>query len=67
MLEACLGEIAEIDVDQLRQRRLVPRLRPDEREEFEQRLSDLLDELQARLGEEGIEAFATYVATHPSR
>lgn len=66
MLEAYLAEITEIDVAELRQRRLVVRLSPDTREEFEQRISDLLDEFQAR-PDEATEDFAIYVATYPSR
>jgi DNA-binding MarR family transcriptional regulator len=70
MLEAYLAEIAEIDLTDLRQRRLVLHLGRDAREEFEQRLNDLLDEFRSRPDTEATEdteAFAAYVATYPSR
>ncbi|GLY66300.1 ArsR/SmtB family transcription factor [Amycolatopsis taiwanensis] len=67
VLEAYLGEISEIDVGELLQRRLVLTLGPDAREEFEQRINSLLDEFAARADEGGADAFAIYVATYPSR
>lgn len=67
LLEAYLGEISEVDIGELRQRRLVLKLGLDEREEFEQRINSLLDEFAARPVEDGADAFAVYVATYPSR
>lgn len=77
VLEAYLSEISEIDIGELRQRRLVVKLGPQAREEFEQRIKDLLDEFAARTDGDGAsasdnasdsdDAFAVYVATYPSR
>lgn len=66
MLEAYLGEIAETDVGDLRQRRLVVRMAPEEREELESRIRELLDEFQARPARRDGDHVAVYVATYPS-
>ncbi|GAA5160133.1 MULTISPECIES: ArsR/SmtB family transcription factor [Amycolatopsis] len=66
MLEAYLGEIAEVPPSELRQTRLVMRLKPEERAEFETRFQDLLEEFRARSAPGG-EQLAVYFATYPSR
>lgn len=66
-LEAYLAEISEVDLGQLSQRRLVVRLGDEEREEFEQRVGELLDEFQARPAKTGGDSVAIYVATYPGR
>ncbi|UQS26331.1 helix-turn-helix domain-containing protein [Amycolatopsis thermalba] len=67
MLEAYLAEVAELDRGELDQSRLVIRVAPGERREFERRLAGLLDEFRNRSTPEGDEQFAVYVATYPSR
>lgn len=66
MLEAFLGEIAEVPAADLRQTRLVVQVPARDRAEFETRLQDLLEEYKARSGADG-ERTAIYVATYPSR
>ncbi|MFD2418761.1 ArsR/SmtB family transcription factor [Amycolatopsis pigmentata] len=66
-LEAYLGEISEIDVGELRQRRLVVSLGEEAREEFEQRVGELLDDFAARPAKPDGDSVAIYVATYPSR
>jgi DNA-binding Lrp family transcriptional regulator len=67
MLEAFLGEVAEMSPGELRQTRLVVQVSPDDRAEFENRLQDLLEEFKARSATSGGERTAIYVATYPSR
>jgi hypothetical protein len=67
MLEAYLAEIAEVGDGELDQTRLVVRMGPAERTEFERRLHDLLEEFRRRSTPEGAEQFAIYLATYPSR
>jgi DNA-binding Lrp family transcriptional regulator len=73
MLEAYLSEIAEVDVTDLRQRRLVVRLDQEELEEFHERMRDLLDEFRARADgrapdhDKPRDKVAIYVTTYPSR
>jgi hypothetical protein len=67
MLEAFLGEIAEVPTAELRQTRLVVQVSPLDRAEFEDRLQDLLDEFRTRSDTSGGERIAIYVATYPSR
>jgi len=73
MLAAYLSEIAEVDVGDLQQSRLVVRLDPDELEELHERMRDLLDEFQARAdgrtpGDgKPRDKVAIYVTTYPSR
>lgn len=67
MLEAFLGEIAEVPPGELRQTRLVVQVRPDDRAEFEHRLQALLEEFKDRSDTSGGERTAIYVATYPSR
>ena len=67
MLEAYLGEIAEVPVDHLHQARLVIQVHPADRLEFEQRLDDLLEEFKAKSSKDGGERRAIYIATYPSR
>lgn len=67
MLEAFLGEIAEVPTAELRQTRLVVQVSPAERTEFEDRLQDLFEEFKARSDTSGGERTAIYFATYPSR
>ncbi|MDQ0380015.1 ArsR/SmtB family transcription factor [Amycolatopsis thermophila] len=67
MLEAYLAEIADLDPGELDQSRLVVRIDPDERTEFERRLAELLDEFRNRSRPDAGEHLAIYVATYPSR
>ncbi|NIH87988.1 hypothetical protein FHX45_004881 [Amycolatopsis granulosa] len=67
ILEAYLAEVAELDRGELDQSRLVIRVDPDGRREFEHRLADLLDEFKNRSTPGGGEQFAVYVAVYPSR
>jgi DNA-binding MarR family transcriptional regulator len=66
-LEAYLAEISEVDAGEVRQRRLVVRLGEEAREEFEQRVGELLDDFAARPAKPGGDSVAIYVATYPSR
>jgi hypothetical protein len=66
MLEAYLAEIAEIDIDRLDQTRLVVQVPPDDRDEFKQRLDELLEEFKSRRRLPGAERTAIYIATYPS-
>ena len=52
-------------LDRLRASRLGLRLRPEEREEFEDRLQVLLDEYAARPPSQGGEAWSVFLALHP--
>ncbi|WP_236788668.1 helix-turn-helix domain-containing protein [Amycolatopsis sp. GM8] len=67
MLEAFLGEIAEVPATELHQTRLVVQVPEEDRSEFETRLQDLLEEFRGRSGTSGGERTAIYVATYPSR
>lgn len=67
MLEAFLAEVAEVGPGGLGQTRLVVRVDPDQRREFEERLEALLEEFRERSTPRGAEQFAIYVATYPSR
>jgi DNA-binding Lrp family transcriptional regulator len=67
MLEAFLGEIAEVPTAALRQTRLVVQVSPQDRTEFEDRLQHLLEEFKARSDTSCGERTAIYVATYPSR
>jgi DNA-binding transcriptional ArsR family regulator len=67
MLEAFLGEIAEVPTADVRQTRLVVQVSPEERTEFENRLQDLFEEFKARSDTGGGERTAIYLATYPSR
>ncbi len=66
MLEAYLAEIAETGFDGVRQTRLVVQCAPDEREELENRLNQLLDEFRHRQQRPGAPRTAIYLATYPS-
>lgn len=70
MLEAFLTEIADVDMGELDQTRVVARL-PDERlTEFRHRLAALLDEFAAgdtEADREAAEETAIYLAVYPSR
>jgi DNA-binding transcriptional ArsR family regulator len=66
MLEAYLAEIAEIDIDRLDQTRLVVQIAPNDRDEFKQRLDELLEEFKNRPRRPGAERTAIYIATYPS-
>jgi DNA-binding Lrp family transcriptional regulator len=66
VLEAYLAEVAETDVGELKQTRLVVQVSPDAREEFERRLEELLEEFRKRPLEPGAERTAIYFATYPS-
>nr|WP_324167710.1 hypothetical protein [Amycolatopsis sp.] len=67
LLEAYLAEIAELGVGELRQRRLMTHLDPEEREEFERRVGRLLDEFETKRARPGAENIVVYIATYPSR
>ncbi|TVT17131.1 winged helix-turn-helix domain-containing protein [Amycolatopsis acidiphila] len=67
MLEAYLGEIAEVPSAELRQTRLVVQVSPADRTEFEDRLHALLEEFKARSETGGGDRTAIYIATYPSR
>lgn len=65
-LEAYLAEIAETGFDGVHQTRLVVHCAPDEREELETRLNQLLDEFRHRPRRPGTQETAIYLATYPS-
>ena len=65
MLETFLTEAEAAGLDRLRASRLGLRLRPEEREEFEDRLQVLLDEYAARPPSQGGEAWSVFLALHP--
>ena len=65
MLEAYLAEIAEIDIEQLRQTRLVVQVPADERAEFERRLGALLEEFHGRATGTSAVGTAVYIALYP--
>jgi DNA-binding transcriptional ArsR family regulator len=65
MLETFLQEVRTAGVERLRAARLGLRLRPEEFEEFEQRLQDLLDEYAARPPAEGGRPWSVFVGLHP--
>jgi DNA-binding Lrp family transcriptional regulator len=67
MLEAYLGEVAEVPVTELRQTRLVVQLAPEDLAEFERRLQDLLEEFKAKSSRRTGERTAIYFASYPSR
>ena len=67
MLEAFLAEIAEAGLADVHQTRLVVQVAPDDREELERRLHELLEEFRARPVVQGAERTAIYLATYPSR
>jgi hypothetical protein len=60
MFEAGPAEIAETGFDGVRQARLVVHYAPDEREELENRLDQLLDEFRTRPQRPGVPGTATY-------
>jgi hypothetical protein len=66
MFEAGPAEIAETGFDGVRQARLVVHYAPDEREELENRLDQLLDEFRTRQQRPGVPGTAIYLATNPS-
>jgi DNA-binding transcriptional ArsR family regulator len=65
MLDTFLEELRAAGVDRLRAARLGLRLRPEEFEEFERRLQDLLDEYAARPPTEGGRPWSVFVGLHP--
>jgi DNA-binding transcriptional ArsR family regulator len=65
MLETFLEEVRAAGVDRLRTARLGLRLRPEEFEEFEERLQELLDEYAARPPAEGGQPWSVFVGLHP--
>ncbi|RZQ59941.1 ArsR/SmtB family transcription factor [Amycolatopsis suaedae] len=67
MLEAYLAEVAEVDVADLEQTRLVVQLADSDRAEFLGRLHELLDEFRRKPVTPGADRTAIYVATYPSR
>ena len=67
MLEAFLAEIAEAGLADVHQTRLVVQVAPDDREELERRLHELLEEFRARPVVQGAERTAIYLATYPSK
>jgi len=66
MLEAFLGEVADVGADQLAQTRVVLQLDARSGVEFDQRLRALLDEFAARSAQPGAARRAVYVASYPS-
>lgn len=67
MLEAYLGEIAEVPTARLHQTRLVVQVSRDDQAEFDERLLALLEEFKARSSTGEGELMAIYVATYPSQ
>ena len=67
MLEAFLAEIAEAGLADVHQTRLVVQVAPEDREELERRLHELLEEFRARPVVQGAERTAIYLATYPSK
>jgi DNA-binding CsgD family transcriptional regulator len=65
MLDTFLEEVRVAGVQRLRASRLGLRLTPEEFEEFEQRLLDLLDEYAARRQGEGGQPWSVFVGLHP--
>lgn len=66
MLEAYLAEISETDFKDVNQTRVVVQISKDARQEFEERLQELLEEFKNRPVEPGAERTAIYFATYPS-
>jgi hypothetical protein len=66
MLEAFLGEVAEVGVERLDQARLVLQLDEAQLSEFHDRLSELLNEFAARPAVHDAAVLAVYLALHPS-
>jgi DNA-binding transcriptional ArsR family regulator len=66
MLEAYLGEVAEIGIEQLEQTRLVLRLDEAQLTEFRERLYGLLQEFAARPIVPAVGGCAVYVVLHPA-
>lgn len=66
MLEAFLGEVADVGVERLSQARLVVRLDDAQVQEFRERLDLLLNEFAARRVDPDAAGVAVYVAMHPS-
>jgi hypothetical protein len=66
MLEAYLAEIAETDFEDVNQTRLVVQISKDARQEFDERLNELLEEFKNRPVEPGAERTAIYFASYPS-
>jgi DNA-binding transcriptional ArsR family regulator len=65
MLDTFLEEVRAAGVEHLRSARLGLRLRPEEFEEFEQRLQDLLDEYAARPPAGDGQPWSVFVGLHP--
>jgi hypothetical protein len=65
MLDTFLEEVRVAGVQRLRASRLGLRLSPEEFEEFEQRLQDLLDEYAARPSSHGEQPWSVFVGLHP--
>jgi DNA-binding transcriptional ArsR family regulator len=65
MLETFLEEARAAGLERLRTMRLGLRLRPQEFEEFEDRLQAILDEYAARPPSEGGQAWSVFVGLHP--
>jgi len=65
MLDTFLEEARAAGLERLRASRLGLRLRPEELEEFERRLQDLLDEYAARTPSEGGQPWSLFLALHP--
>jgi DNA-binding transcriptional ArsR family regulator len=65
MLETFLEEARAAGLEHLRASRLGLRLRPEEFEEFEQRLQDLLDEYAARSPSPDGTAWSVFLGLHP--
>lgn len=65
MLETFVAEAEAAGLERLRASRLGLRLRPEELEEFEDRLQVLLDEYAARPPSRGGEAWSVFLAMHP--
>jgi DNA-binding transcriptional ArsR family regulator len=67
MLEAFLEEARAAGLEHLRTIRLGLRLRPEEYEEFEERLQEIFDEYAARPPSEDGEPWSVFVGLHPDR
>jgi DNA-binding transcriptional ArsR family regulator len=65
MLDTFLEEVRTAGIEHLRSARLGLRLRPEEFEEFEQRLQDLLDEYAARPPAADGQPWSVFVGLHP--
>ncbi|MFF5987455.1 ArsR/SmtB family transcription factor [Prauserella flavalba] len=67
MLEAYLAEIAELEAGELQQWRFVAQVPQDQRQEFENRIQELLEDFRSRPVDPDAERMAVYIGMYPSR